>query len=343
VGLGAALRRISTLGLAASGAKLLSVGSLLITSRASIGSCALAGKPMATNQGFTNLTPGTDVDPSFLFHLGLTLGREMTRRASGTTFLEISGREFGRIAVRLPPLEEQRRIAEILDTIDETIQATERVIAKLELVRIGLLENSIPVVDLVPLKELASISVGFVGPTQMHYTTPDRGVPFLRTGNIGTGQIRHVNMRYVTHAFSVANRKSVLQEGDVVVSRVGYTGNAAVIEQHFAGANCANMIIIRSGPLLESSFLSLLFESQLIGQQVQAMTAGSAQPVFNIKLVERLRVPNVGLVEQLGTVNAIHGINQLLAAERDSVRKLIATRAGLAADLLSSRVRTVAA
>ena len=32
----------------------------------------------------------------------------------------------------MPPLEEQRRIAEILDTIDETIQATERVIAKLK-------------------------------------------------------------------------------------------------------------------------------------------------------------------------------------------------------------------
>ena len=93
---------ISTLGLAASGAKLLSAGSLLMTSRASIGSCALAGKPMATNQGFTNLTPGTGIHPSFLFHLGLTLGREMTRRASGTTFLEISGGEFGRIAVRLP-------------------------------------------------------------------------------------------------------------------------------------------------------------------------------------------------------------------------------------------------
>ena len=334
---------ISTLGLAASGAKLLSVGSLLITSRASIGSCALAGKPMATNQGFTNLTPGSDVDPSFLFHLGLTLGREMTRRASGTTFLEISGREFGRIAIWLPPLEEQRRIAEILDTIDETIQATERVIAKLELVRIGLLESSMPVGDLVQLKELASVSVGFVGPTRMHYTTPDRGVPFLRTGNIGTGQISSVNMRYVTHAFNLANQKSVLQEGDVVVSRVGYTGNAAVIEPSFAGVNCANMIIIRSGPRLESRFLSILFESRLIGQQVQAMTAGSAQPVFNIKLVERLRVPNVGSVEQLDTVNAIHGIDQLLAAERDSIRKLIATRAGLAADLLSGRVRTVAA
>ena len=129
---------ITELGLAASGARLLAEGSLLITSRASIGSCALAGKPMATNQGFKNLTPGVEVDPSFLFYLGRTLGREMTRRASGTTFLEISGREFGRIAVRLPPLEEQRQIAEILDNIDETIQVEEVQGDKLRQLRSGL-------------------------------------------------------------------------------------------------------------------------------------------------------------------------------------------------------------
>ena len=41
-------------------------------------------------------------------------------------------------ALPLPPLEEQRRIAEILDTIDETIQATERVIAKRRVLRAGL-------------------------------------------------------------------------------------------------------------------------------------------------------------------------------------------------------------
>ena len=41
----------------------------------------------------------------------------------------------------MPPLEEQRRIAEILDTIDETIQATERVIAKLSVLRHGLIAS----------------------------------------------------------------------------------------------------------------------------------------------------------------------------------------------------------
>ena len=129
---------ITELGLATSGARLLPQGSLLVTSRASIGSCALAGVPMATNQGFKNLVPSAEVDPSFLFYLGRTLGREMTRRASGTTFLEISGREFGRITVSLPPLEEQRRIAKILDTIDETIRANERKRDKLRHLRSGL-------------------------------------------------------------------------------------------------------------------------------------------------------------------------------------------------------------
>ena len=94
---------ISESGLVSSGARLIPEGSLLITSRATIGFCALAGRRMTTNQGFKNLIPGKKVNSSYLFHLGRTLGREMTRRASGTTFLEISGGEFRRIAVRLPP------------------------------------------------------------------------------------------------------------------------------------------------------------------------------------------------------------------------------------------------
>ena len=83
---------ITELGLASSGAKLLPQGSLLVTSRASIGSCALAGRPMATNQGFKNLVPSAEVDPSYLFYLGRTLGREMIRRASGTTLGDLRKR-----------------------------------------------------------------------------------------------------------------------------------------------------------------------------------------------------------------------------------------------------------
>ena len=129
---------ITEYGLSASGARLLPEGTLLMTSRASIGSCALAGRSMATNQGFKNLIPGSSVDSSYLFFLGRTLSREMTRRASGTTFLEISAREFGRIEICVPPLEEQRQIVEILDTIDDTVSTNERRLDKLRQLRAGL-------------------------------------------------------------------------------------------------------------------------------------------------------------------------------------------------------------
>lgn len=130
---------ISDRGLVASGARLLPAQSLLMTSRASIGFCALAGKAMATNQGFQNLIPNTEkVDTSFVYYLCKTLGRELIRRASGTTFLEISGKEFRNIEVRIPPLEEQRRIARILDSTDEMIKANRRELEKLRQLRSGL-------------------------------------------------------------------------------------------------------------------------------------------------------------------------------------------------------------
>ena len=215
---------ISTLGLAASGAKLLSVGSLLITSRASIGSCALAGKPMATNQGFTNLTPGSDVDPSFLFHLGLTLGREMTRRASGTTFLEISGREFGRIAIWLPPLEEQRRIAEILDTIDETIQATERVIAKRRQLRNGMISDLIEHASGGwPSARLSSVMSTFVDGDWIEAPfITNRGIRLIQTGNVGVGVYldKLESQRFISPATFDLLHCSEVRAGDLLICRL---------------------------------------------------------------------------------------------------------------------------
>ncbi|MCY3580685.1 MAG: restriction endonuclease subunit S [bacterium] len=129
---------ITELGLASSAAKLVPEDTLLITSRASIGFCVLAGSPMTTNQGFKNLIPHDEIDPDFLFHLGNTLSREMTRRASGTTFLEISAHDFGQIEIHLPPLKEQKRIAAILDSADRSIHENEAELAKLQRLRSGL-------------------------------------------------------------------------------------------------------------------------------------------------------------------------------------------------------------
>ena len=90
---------------------------------------------------FHVLRARSTISDRYLYHLTRTShfrlrGEGMMSGSAGQR--RVPTEFFGRYAVRMPSLEEQRRIAEILDTIDETIRATERVIAKLMDVEQGL-------------------------------------------------------------------------------------------------------------------------------------------------------------------------------------------------------------
>lgn len=128
-------------GLTGSAATLLPVGSLLVTTRATLGETAIAAVPLTTNQGFKSIIPNEYTDSLFAYYQIRMLKPEMVRLASGTTFLEISKADFSRIRTDRPKHTEQRRIVYVLDSVDDTIAKTEAVIAKLKQVRAGLLHD----------------------------------------------------------------------------------------------------------------------------------------------------------------------------------------------------------
>lgn len=132
---------ISHAGMAGSSAILLPSNTLLVTTRATIGLVALSGMPITTNQGFKSIRFRFLALPDFYFYLFPLLISEMKRKASGTTFLEISAKEFGQIKLSVPPLSEQKRIVEILDAQDEAIQTQRLELAKLQMLKAGLMED----------------------------------------------------------------------------------------------------------------------------------------------------------------------------------------------------------
>ena len=94
-----------------SSARRVPAGSVLLTSRATIGAAAVATVPMATNQGFANLKCGDFLSPEYLCFFLRNRAGTLNRMASGTTFKEISKSTLRTVEIPLPPLDMQRRFA----------------------------------------------------------------------------------------------------------------------------------------------------------------------------------------------------------------------------------------
>lgn len=103
-------RNISQKGLDHSSAVLMPSGSILYSSRAPIGYVVIASNQISTNQGFKSLVPIVDGMDEFIYYTLKALTPDIRKRATGTTFKEISGSEFGKTMLPLPPLAEQKRI-----------------------------------------------------------------------------------------------------------------------------------------------------------------------------------------------------------------------------------------
>jgi type I restriction enzyme S subunit len=108
-------RKISGKGLASCGTTLVPLGSIVLSTRAPIGSLAIAGIELCTNQGCKSLVPFEKAQSKFYGYLLSICTGELNIRGKGTTFLELSGDELGAIKVSSPPREEQTTISAFLD------------------------------------------------------------------------------------------------------------------------------------------------------------------------------------------------------------------------------------
>ena len=109
---------------------LLPAGSVLISSRAPVGYCAVASNPMVTNQGFRSIVPNGEIDPFLLRYYVLFSRRYLEDYASGTTFKELSGGALADLVFPVAPLQAQRRIVARIDELFAGIEEGEAALAR---------------------------------------------------------------------------------------------------------------------------------------------------------------------------------------------------------------------
>jgi type I restriction enzyme S subunit len=135
-------RTISHLGLKSSSAEVIPANSVVMTSRATIGECAINRMPATTNQGFKNFVPSENVDVNFLYYLLLMQRQGFIRLCGGSTFLEIRKSQLATFEVRVPSTRaEQTAIAAILSDMDAEIAALEAKLSKARQIKQGMMQE----------------------------------------------------------------------------------------------------------------------------------------------------------------------------------------------------------
>ena len=208
--------------------QLMPPGTVLFSSRAPIGYVAIAKNSVCTNQGFKSVVPKPWVNSEFLYYQLMYLRKSIQDMGSGTTFKEISGKKFGMVQVRIPPLLEQKRIVsrieELFSQLDASVAELKTAKERLKVYRQEVLkeafEGDYPQVQ---LKEISTAISGYAFKSKLY--TSDGKYVVVKIGNV---KERHLEFsRDLTRTNEVNETildKYLLQRGDCLITLTGSRG-----------------------------------------------------------------------------------------------------------------------
>lgn len=359
--------RITKKGLLSSAAKLLPAGTILLTSRATVGVSRIAGSALTTNQGFKNLIPQPYVDGTFLFYQVQRQRGAFERYAAGSTFPEINKKDTARVLIAHPlGKSTQQRIASVLASIDTAIEKTEALIAKYQQIKAGLMHDLftrgvLPNGQLRPPRSEApelyrETLVGWI-PTDWQFElldklasrgsghTPNKDHPEYWNGGIkwvSLADSYRLDQLYISETEltishqGIQNSSAVLHPaGIVVLSRDAGVGKSAIttepmaVSQHFMCWKCDQK--------MDNHFL--YYWLQFNKRTFENIAMGSTILTIGLPYFKRLRIAcPVQLEEQKLIASKLRSADELLMSLQRDSEKTKQQKLGLMQDLLTGRV-----
>ena len=297
--IGSGARNLTASGLKNSGARLLPAGTVLFTSRAPIGYVAIALNPISTNQGFKSFVLRPGLDPDYIYYYLQHARQLATDLASGTTFLELSGKKAGQIPVPVPPMAEQKRIATKLDKLTTQLAAAvrtvERIVQKLSVYRSALLQAAITG-DLLKSREMwRQLQVSEVGEIITGRTPPTGNqknyggdLPFFKPTDLDAGYNVRVARQYLSK--EGATHVRILPPLSVLVTCIGATiGKTGLARVRCATNQQINAVIVDSR-VASPEWVFWSFISPRGQQEIRRHASATTLPILNKSKFGRLEM-----------------------------------------------------
>ena len=259
-------------------------------------------------------------------------------RSDGSLSPRVKWENLKNYTFELPPLTEQKKLAEVLWSISDTIQAYQDLLTKTEeLVKARFVEmlgdGMYPISLLINLiKEGAGVSYGIVQPGDDG--TGDMGV--LRPVDIVDGKLSVKSIKYIDRAIGEGFKKTELTGDELLITVRGTTGTTALTDDRFAGMNVTRGIaVIRyDRRKINPVYLNAYFNTDKSQRYIQEHTKGATLQQINLSDLRLQEIPVPPMAQQEKMSAFITQADQSKSALQRTITSLQETKRSLAAEAL---------
>ena len=327
-------RQITKAGLKSCAARMLPAQSVLFSSRAPIGLVAINTLPVCTNQGFKSLVPRFDlVSPDFLFWWLKTQEKYIQTKGRGATFKEVSKKIIEDLQIPLPPLDEQKWIAGILDAADALRAKRREALAQFD----TLLQSTFldmfgdPVANPMgwPPTSLSAISEELRdGPFGSNLKTShyvESGVRVIRLQNIGVGEIRNDDLAFISEEHFASLPRNHCQPGDVIIGTMGDPNlRACIVPLALARSlNKADCILMRVDMTkVDAIYVCWLLNNPCMVSMALRLVRGQTRGRISLGRLKELQIHLPPIKLQLRFAAIVESVEHQKASQRAHLAEL---------------------
>ena len=277
--------------------------------------------------------------------------RKITRQT--TSIAHLGSAQFTAMRFPYAPLQAQQRITEILDSADEQIKVSLRLLAKQEAmlkslefaaVRDSMCSPPMTIGEIIRHAPGGLVQTGPFG-SQLHaYEYTESGVPVVMPQDMIGQSISEEKIVRIRELKAQALSRHRMIPGDVVFGRRGDLSRCAVVAPEQAGWLCGTGCLLTrlpSGPV-RPEWLALTYRHDVGQRQVLARAVGSTMVNLNTKIISDITIPVPDLEEQGRKIFALANHRRVITQLSLEIDKHKLIKQGLMNDLLTGRVRVAA-
>jgi type I restriction enzyme S subunit len=323
-------------------AKLSRDGDIVLGIRASIGEKVLADGVYCLGRGVAALRARASLESRFLWHWLAHSAPRLAAKAKGATFKQVNREDIGELEIEVPPLAEQRRIAEVLDRAEALRAKRRAALAQLDSLTQSLfldlfgdpatkgwaMTNIAGVVD----EADGGIRTGPFGSQLLHSEFTDHGIAVLGIDNAVANEFRWGERRFISEAKYRQLKRYTVRPSDVLITIMGTCGRCAVVPDDIPPAiNTKHLCCITLDPAkCLPIFLHAYFLRHPIALKYLNQTAkGAIMSGLNMGIIKGMPVPLPPIPLQREFARRVSAVEKLKAAQRASLAELDALFASL--------------